>query len=305
MMTASNISFSPTAILKRLGQDGERLLFSLCDDTPALDRSSLLQQLSMHLPRLEPSEVNDSECIYREAGRLAERLIILRTPYMDYIPRPLAASNSPQSLYFEVISEEVARPILERFHYILSYRGGSLHFGLKLRPDDYWPIVIASLSPFDLTNIKPFLHTDDRLPATTIVLSRMYAFAGAPRNVITFLLSKVRSWLTGNLSTVDLLLTYVNPNVGFTGSSYKADNWIVIGEECGTRYLYLDENYRTDRYFHQYFGTCDERLLTASLGSRVALSKYYLEPLKVYVRQVSGDSIDVVRHTFDRWSPAS
>jgi hypothetical protein len=44
-----------------------------------------------------------------------------------------------------------------------------------------------------------------------------------------------------------LLLTYRNPNVGFTGASYRAGNWILWARERGTRYSYLDRQYITDR----------------------------------------------------------
>jgi hypothetical protein len=42
-------------------------------------------------------------------------------------------------------------------------------------------------------------------------------------------------------------VTYVNPNMGFTGSSYRASGWHLLGTEPGTTYRYLDERYITDR----------------------------------------------------------
>ncbi len=44
-----------------------------------------------------------------------------------------------------------------------------------------------------------------------------------------------------------MLVTYINPNLAFSGASFRAANWVPLGRETGTRYAYWDRRYITDR----------------------------------------------------------
>jgi hypothetical protein len=79
-----------------------------------------------------------------------------------------------------------------------------------------------------------------------------------------------------------ILLTYLNPGVGFDGASYKAANWHLYGREHGTRYSYLDESFVTDRELTERFGTSEACKLADVLGSRIAFSSMCLPPLEMY-----------------------
>jgi hypothetical protein len=62
-------------------------------------------------------------------------------------------------------------------------------------------------------------------------------------------------------------VTYVNPNMMFTGSSYRASGWQQIGTEPGTRYRYLADRYTTDRELARQFGAHDDETYQRLLGS--------------------------------------
>jgi hypothetical protein len=300
-MAESLISFTPSAILSRLGSIRDQSLSSVLSESPGVDRSSLLKQLSLHLPRLEAAQIYDGESVAIEARRLAKRLESLRAPHSGRVPLAKTVGANVSDLHFFTLEDEIARPILECFHYILSHRENSRHFGLKWNPgSDEWPVVMASLSEFDLKNVEPALtnRTGQTIPA--LVLSRVFAFPGAPRNALSFLMAKLRHWVTENQPQVQVLLTYVNPNIGFSGASYKADNWRLIGEEHGTRYLYLNGDYKTDRFLYAYFARPIDSLLSAP-GSCISASKHKLMPLKIYLRSILSSEAPNGKYHFERW----
>jgi hypothetical protein len=91
-----------------------------------------------------------------------------------------------------------------------------------------------------------------------------------------------------------MLLTYLDPNLGFRGTVYRATNWVLFGREKKTRYLYLDDNYVTDRRMIKEYGTADLLKLRPLLGSRITSSHEPLRPLELYIYFL--DSEDRSRH---------
>lgn len=300
-MIDSSISFTPKAILARLGPGGQQLLAGVLPGLPSVDLSALLKQLSLHLPRLAAAQVEDRESVIAEAQRLAQRLERLHAPHLGQVPSAPPATVRLRDLQFHRLTEDVARSILNGFHYILSFREDSLHFGLQHQAHE-WPLVMATLSPFDLSNVEPALTQAQRQVVRPLVLSRVFAFPAAPRNAFSYLMSNVRQWLADHHPGVGVLLTYINPNVGFSGSSYKADNWELMGEEYGTRYLYLEDDYKTDRFLYKHFGQPINALLS-SPSFRVSVSRHQLQPLKVLMREVAKPAPPTGRYQFERWQP--
>lgn len=295
------MAFEPASILSRIGADGARL-DSICAASLGVERGSLLKQLSLHLPRMPLHENLDINFVLREAERLAVRLAILRRDYLHVAsPRP---RHHLRDLQFAPVDEVIAKPLLERFHYLLSHRPNSLHFGL-LHPDmGAWPLAMASISAFDLRNMEEGSVAMPINSVLTAVISRVYAVDSAPSNSISYLLGRLRRWLNDNQPEVTTLLTYLNPNIGFSGSSYEADNWTLYGEERDTRYAYVDLDYRTDRYLAQNFGTANVEELRVRLGRRVSTSLFPLRPLRIYARGTSNEPIDRAARSFSRWMPA-
>jgi hypothetical protein len=78
------------------------------------------------------------------------------------------------------------------------------------------------------------------------------------------------------------LLTYVNPNMGFRGTSYRASGWQLLGIESGTKYRYIDGRYITDRKLAARFGSHSDDTYQRLLSDRFAVSAMPLEPLLVF-----------------------
>jgi len=300
---AVDLEFTPSNILNQLGENGGATLEEICRSFSGVERNELLLQLSLHLPRLPNDKRKNSNCVLGEAERLARHLYELRKDYLDRVPRKPAQTNSLDDYECDYVPASVAQAILERFHYLLSFRPGSIHLGLRDRVTDCWPVAIVSLSRFDLYNIQRSLP-ENVVPTSVLVVSRVFAFSAAPPNSISFFMSRARELLRRIEPNVSLLLTYLNPNVGFTGASYKADNWVLFGEENDTRYLYLDGNYKTDRFFWEQFGSSDFAILTRILGDRLTRSRSVLAPLQIFARSVSRAGICPSGMTFEHWSPS-
>ena len=110
----------------------------------------------------------------------------------------------------------------------------------------------------------------------------MYTARWSPQNTLSYVMAKAIRLLRSEATCPQILLTYVNPNVGFDGASYRAANWTLYGLERGTRYAYLDSVYVTDRELTAQFGTSDAGMLTELLGDHIAFSIMNLRPLEMY-----------------------
>ena len=298
MKPISRLPFAPNELEKLIG---ERYIANLLKRYPLVDASSLLKQLSLHLPRFDRDVALNRECAREESVRLARRLLDLRQESHNRFPSSQSV-YALRSLRFQAIPEKVAKSISESYHYLLSFRDRSAHFGLVGDGDD-WPIAMASLSPCDLSNIVGPLGCENNgvQNGTALVLSRVFAFPGAPKNSISFLFGMTRRWIRKNRPEIQIIVTYVNPNLGFRATTYRADNWQFLGKEAGTRYCYLDGNYVTERYLWTIFGKSPDELLGSM--PRLSKSRCTLEPLMVFIRPVSGQCAPLSEMTFERWSP--
>ena len=106
----------------------------------------------------------------------------------------------------------------------------------------------------------------------------MYSVDGAPRNAISLLLSKVRTYLRRNFPSADLLVTAVDPNLGFTGSSYRASNWQQWMTVKARPYFYENGRYVTPRQLRERYGTASLIELEAKFpeNSSKAGSDYWI-----------------------------
>jgi len=191
--------------------------------------------------------------------------------------------SSPSSLRFQDVNLDEGRKVMERFHYLRSARLDGRIYGL--REETGRLVALAVSSPLDVDRLTDLLRSEQAATATARVLSRVFAFEGAPPNTISYLLSKGgRS--ERRLGVTDWV-TYVNPNMGFSGVSYLASAWHLLGEEPGTTYRYLDNRYTTDRELAAKFGPHDDDAYARLLGDRFAKSKMPLAPLLVFSRHLS------------------
>lgn len=236
-------------------------------------------QLLLHLPRFRIDELlQNNEIITSEIDILGSRLAKKYSKYRHLLNEPEITLEAPQQTEFGRVPEEQAKVIHETFHYIGSFRENSLHFGLYTdKPRQL--AALLSFSPYDLHNMTQRLPDEIR-PEEVMVLSRGFAFCWAPKNWMSFLAAQVVDWFKQYKPETKMFLTYVNPNLGFTGAAYRASNWVKFGEELGTTYAYQDGKYITDRELLHSSRTGDPIVLNKK--SAITESQLNLAPLLVY-----------------------
>ncbi len=202
-------------------------------------------RLALQIARFREDELTEEQLLSAEIERVIARIRNDQDPYKSWLS--IQADKSLMAGRWEVRSvPAVIADVLHRcFHYIGTPRGG---ISLGLYDEEAGasspPGTLLTFSVFDL-DIKNPLPCEIG-PTNILVLSRVYSFRWAPRNAFSYTFRRALRWLRTAHPHVQLLLTYVNPNVGFSGSSYLASNWLPFVEES-IRYDYLDGEYITRR----------------------------------------------------------
>lgn len=228
----------------------------------------------IQLPRLADA---DGLLSPSDAEREIEQLAAEQAPAPIWLQPPASAPASPVELEMFELDEARARLLHERFHYLHSHRPG-IHLAGAV---DGRTAVLLSFSPLDLEPIRAALPSCVE-SASALVLSRVYTTTWAPRNSLSRMLALAARELRARQPQLGLLLTYLNPGLGFDGASYKAANWRLFGREHGTRYAYLDGSYVTDRELTRRFGTSEVTALQLHLADRISFSRMTLEPLQLF-----------------------
>lgn len=238
-------------------------------------------QLLLHLPRLlAVNRVPTDDEVFREIDHVSEIAVEKIQPYRAWQRPPVEQLTDLAQTEFAVISATDASIIHKHFHYIGSPRADSLHFGLRIA--DGRIATLISISAFDLPNLARGLPSEVQ-PREVRVLSRGFAFEWAPANHMSYLMAKVWKWFAEHQPQIKMFMTYVNPNLGFTGASYKASNWVYWGREGDVKYAYLDSRYITEQQIYQKFGTTDRQQIYSKVGNRFAESQIELAPLLLFV----------------------
>ena len=247
----------------------------------------VLVRLLLQLPcSADPQGFMERSVAVSESVRLARDLSIATAKYASWQQPPTQGVPKLEEVALRRIDEVRARIVLECFHYLRSFRTGSDHFGgICIDGRTERLAALLTVSPLDIRTMAERLPPGVD-PADTRVLARVFAFEWSPRNALSFLMSRLVSQLRQRPDPPRLLLTYVNPNVGFTGASYRAANWMLWGREHETRYAYFDGNYITDRELVARFGSADPTHLSAALGDTINFSRMPLRPLDVYAYPV-------------------
>lgn len=257
------------AIWSHIG-DQTRIAVAKSASDHKISERDLLVSAQLQLPRFQQEELTP-EIITGEVNRVAAGMESARA--ICPLPKIAYGDLKRDDVSFGEVETAIARIIHERFHYIGSFREG-IHFGLFDRGASRsfpLPVAMATLSALDVGHLQRLL---DELESDSkgLILSRLYAFEGAPRNAISHLLGGVARWVSTNFPDVRMLFTYVNPNLGFTGVSYKASNWKETASKS-ISYRYLHEQYVSAR-------GC--ATLEASRQRSVMSSPYGLLPLRVW-----------------------
>jgi hypothetical protein len=205
----------------------------------------------------------------------------------DYLP----VKRFPlRELVFEMIDPSRAIPLLRSLHYLRSARQGSLYFAL-VDPTDRRPVSLCSVSRLEWKCVSNQLQAQFAIrPHGAWDVSRVYSVDSAPANAISLLLSRVRVYFRRNFPTADLLVTAVDPNLGFTGSSYRVSNWQQWMTVKARPYIYDNDRHVTPRQLRERYDTASLIELQASFPDRFQQSRVRLLDSMIYCCSVNGET---------------
>ena len=254
-----------------------------------VDARALGVRALLHLPRVATSSgwVTRAQ-VARELFHSARQLLDDARAARKLIPVRKVAL---QELTFEPITAATAEAVLSSLHYLRSARPGSLNFAL-LDPVDQLPVSLCSVSPLEWRRVGSHIQAQFGIARErTWDVSRVYSCAAAPANAISFLLARVRSALRHCGDGVDLLITAVDPNLGFTGSSYRAANWQRWLTVQPRPYLYVERRYASPRQLRYQFGTSNLTDLQAMYpGRRFEQSRAQLLDSLIFCCRLNGET---------------
>lgn len=180
---------------------------------------------------------------------------------------------------------KTAKIILERFHYLNSYRSG-MQLGLYHKKlNKIAGLTTLSFFDIDIKLIKPKLKIDLN-EENTLLLARLYLFEWMPYNSNSFFLSQIEKYVKNRYPKIDYLFSFCNPNIDHLGTSYKAANWQEIGKCPKIPYLFLDGKSITLRKLSLKYKTINLRVLKKRLKNRLKINKSRPKPLKVFLRKI-------------------
>jgi hypothetical protein len=261
----------------------------------SVEPRALAVRVLLHLPRVASySGWVTAWQAQRELRISAERLRSDVRAARSHVP----LKNFPlRELAFEQLDSCRALPLLKSLHYLRSVRQGSLYFAL-VDPIDRLPVSLCSVSPLEWKRVENRLSAQFAIPAGRAWdVSRIYSVDSAPPNAISSLLSKVRTHFRRNMQqTTELLVTLVDPNLGFTGCSYRAANWQQWMTISPRPYFYENGRHVTVRQLREDFGTSSLVELQAKYPGRFQQSKVRLLDSMVYCCSVNGETRAVPAH---------
>jgi hypothetical protein len=243
----------------------------------------------LHLPRLaRPNGTASRPQVIAELNRNAARLRRDQRDIEALIPKD---KFDLTDLRFVRVPSSDADQIFSNLHYLRSARAGSLNFAL-VDPVNMLPVTLCSVSPLEWMKVGRQLQTQFDVPMQAVWdVSRVYSFDVAPVNAISYLLAKVRQVIRREVPGVQLLTTAVDPNLGFTGSSYRAANWQEWMSIEARPYLYVDSVYASPRQLRTRFGGANlSELRKANPGGRFEQSRAKLLDSLIFCCRVKGET---------------
>jgi hypothetical protein len=242
----------------------------------------LLRQTYLHASRFSRNETS-TDTLVDEIHRRGEVILKRRSGVPKSLTSKITSEIRLRDLRIGLVDDSLAELIHESHHYLGSPRREGLNLGLFFNGFDNRErlLMLATFSPFDL------FHISNLLPAAVkssqiVVLSRLFAFDVCPPNTISFGLARMFKIIQSKLSGVKMVMSYLNPNIGFSGAVYRASNWKLFGLERKERYLYLDGEYVTDRRLIDTYGSAKYDFLSRTLGGRIQRSVQGILPLHIY-----------------------
>lgn len=241
-----------------------------------VDQRVLLPRLLLHVYRLP------ADTLSRPINWRPELNSVLSSAFWKRFSRTSKLTTPRgdlQSVHMTAVATDVARRVHEDLHYLGSFHDG-IHVGLG-QAGKRCPLSLVSLSGLDVVHLQRILPPGVT-PSEVLVLSRLFAAQDAPANTLSFTMGQAFTWVRQHSPQTRLLLTYLDPNLGFAGTVYRATNWFPVAREPRSAYLYLDGEYTSSRELLRRFGSYDWSQLSAAEGIRISRSSVALEPLEVF-----------------------
>lgn len=247
----------------------------------------------LHLPRVAGRKgwVSRRQ-VDAELERCAADLLDDQAKVRRLIP-PAADYRLDQLTFVAYDNDEVPAEIFTHLHYLRSARPGSRNYAL-VDPDRGLPISLCSVSPLEWRRVGRQITKQFGVPMEAVWdISRVFSFDVAPPNAISYLLSRVRNDIRKTEPGVRLLSTAVDPNLGFTGTSYLAANWHRWMTIKARPYMYFDGAYVTPRQLRTRFQTTNLEDLTAAYGDKFELSHAKLLDSMIFCCRIKGETENV------------
>ena len=198
---------------------------------------------------------------------------------------------SLRDLAFEEIDPSRALPVLTLLHYLRSARPGSRYFALvdpvhRLPGKSLQRVPLWNGSALEVRSLRNLLFRQNASGR-----SRAY-IQSIVRHPMRFhpCCQEFERYLRRNMPSADLLVTAVDPNLGFTGSSYRAANWQQWMTIKARPYLYDNGRYVTPRQLRERFGTSSLIELQAKYPGRFQQSRVRLLDSMIYCCSVNGET---------------
>lgn len=231
-----------------------------------VDQRDLRVRTLLHLPRVARSSGHvTTRQIERELAHAARQLArdaAAARPVMPQQKFPLG-----ELCFTDGVTPQTAAIIFGHLHYLRYDRPGSEYYAL-LDPVQGLPVTICAVVPLEWKRVAAWVRAQFGVaPERVLDVARVFSSPTAPANAVSYLLARVRASLARE-SRADLLTTIVDPNLGFTGASYRAANWQRWISIQPRPYLYLDRRYVTPRQLRERFGSSNLAELRAAYPSR-------------------------------------
>jgi hypothetical protein len=267
---------------------------ALVDETArrvGVEPRALAVRALLHLPRVATSEgVVVRWHAQREVRISAEALCSDTRAASKHLP---IEGFRLRDLVFEQIDPSRAVPVLALLHYLRGARPGSRFFAL-VDPVQRLPVSLCSMSPLQWRCVESHIYRQFAIPPDRVwEISRLYSIDSAPPNSISFLLSKVRTYVRRYVSSADLLITAVDPNLGFSGCSYRAANWQQWMTVKARPYLYENGCYVSPRQLREKYGSANLGKLQAKHPGIFQKSTMRLLDSMIYCCSVNGGTLAV------------
>lgn len=219
---------------------------------------------------------------YREMRRQLFRLTEVYSRHRDGCSKKQQICvKDLRRVHFDKLDENLSQWVFGELHYLESWRPNADFFALRDLETDCL-LAACAVSELRWAEVAALLFGKYDAERNSILdLSRVYAFPWAPRNVISKLLSYVSKYARDSYGA-DFLTSVVDHNLGFSGASYRASNWVATGFLERTPYRYVDHRFRTAGQLLAEFGSMDGLSLKNGLGDRFEQSKCKLQDVGVF-----------------------